>query len=122
MSANQIGRGWFALDEFAVTAAQYVPPTEKVQIHTGSRATNDATAYVFAESLSIVRPDWWDDAACRGLGTRLFFPERGEDHKQAKAVCVGCDVVETCRDEGMAEKFGIRGGLSERQRRDRRKQ
>ena len=122
MSANQIGRGWFSLDEFATTADQYRPPTERVQIHTGSRGTNDAAAYVFGESLSIVRPDWWDHAACRGLGTRLFFPQRGEDHKQAKAVCASCTVIETCRDGGMAEKFGIRGGLSERQRRDRRKQ
>ena len=49
----------------------------------------------------------------------LFFPARGrtEDLRNAREVCVTCPVSEQCRAVGMNEKFGIWGGLSERQRR-----
>jgi len=64
--------------------------------------------------------DWKLDAACVGSDPRLFFPERGEATRPAKAVCAGCPVAEECLDAGMWEKFGIWGGLSERERRRRR--
>jgi WhiB family redox-sensing transcriptional regulator len=58
-------------------------------------------------------------ANCRGLDPDLFFPERGEDSSQAKAVCRECPVQFDCLDYALAngEKFGIWGSLSERQRR-----
>ena len=60
---------------------------------------------------------WMSDAACTGLATRMFFPERGEDSRTARAVCAGCPVRVECADYGYDEHFGIWGGLSERQRR-----
>ena len=65
------------------------------------------------------RPDWQIAAACRGVDPDLFFTERGEKTSDAKAVCRGCPVREDCLEYAMAnvEKFGVWGGLSERERR-----
>lgn len=63
-------------------------------------------------------PDAWRErAACRGMDPALFFPEQGEHTDEAKAVCDGCCVREFCLEDGVAERHGIWGGLSERQRR-----
>ena len=58
-------------------------------------------------------------AACRGVETELFFPARGESTKEAKAVCRACPVREECLEYGLdiGEKFGVSGGMSERERR-----
>lgn len=65
------------------------------------------------------RPDWQAAAACRGTDPDLFFTERGEKTSDAKAVCGGCPVREECLDYALdnVEKFGVWGGLSERERR-----
>ena len=49
----------------------------------------------------------------------MFFPEKGVSTRDAKQVCRGCDVREECLAYALAndEKFGIWGGLSERERR-----
>jgi WhiB family redox-sensing transcriptional regulator len=62
---------------------------------------------------------WRDYAACKGIDTRLFFPERGDDTLAPKRICASCPVAEQCLDYAMTlnEKFGIWGGASERQRR-----
>lgn len=65
-------------------------------------------------------PDWQLDAACRGTDPALFFPERGEATWPAKQICAACPSRRTCLEAGMFEKFGIWGGLSEKQRRQRR--
>lgn len=62
---------------------------------------------------------WQAFAKCRGVPYDLFFPERGESVRQAKEVCQGCEVRHDCLEYAMqsSEKFGIWGGLSERERR-----
>lgn len=64
---------------------------------------------------------WMKRAACRGMerGDELFFPERGASTREAKAVCRSCPVREDCLEYALAtgEKFGIWGGLGERERR-----
>jgi len=74
--------------------------------------------------------DWKLEAACRGLQTNLFFPEKGDQHtlKTALEICNGTDDTEPCpvkqqcldwilttfnRDEDM---YGIYGGLLPAQR------
>ena len=69
-----------------------------------------------------VVPDapWKADAACRSMHPDLFFFERGESRQaveRAKAICADCPVVGECREYGMAENFGIFGGLTENERR-----
>jgi WhiB family transcriptional regulator, redox-sensing transcriptional regulator len=71
-----------------------------------------------AEALT-ARPGWQAQANCRDLDTRQFFPGRGDPTEGAKAVCRGCVVREACLEFALAgnEKFGIWGGLSDRERR-----
>jgi WhiB family redox-sensing transcriptional regulator len=63
--------------------------------------------------------DWKSRANCMGVDPDLFFPERGMSTREAKEVCRGCVVREDCLEYALAngEKFGIWGGLSERERR-----
>ena len=67
---------------------------------------------------------WQARANCMGVDPDLFFPERGASTREAKEVCRGCVVREDCLEYALAngEKFGIWGGLSERERRRLRRQ
>ena len=67
---------------------------------------------------------WQERANCLGVDPDLFFPERGASTREAKAVCRGCEVRDDCHEYALAngEKFGIWGGLSERERRRVRRQ
>ncbi len=68
-----------------------------------------------------VDPDsnWQKDASCRGTDPELFFPDKGKPQREAKIVCNGCPVKAECLDYAIknGEKFGIWGGMSERERR-----
>ncbi len=67
---------------------------------------------------------WQDQANCLGVDPDLFFPERGASTREAKEVCRGCVVRNDCLEYALenGEKFGIWGGLSERERRRLRRQ
>lgn len=63
--------------------------------------------------------DWQERALCADLDPELFYPAKGECAREAKAVCAQCPVRLQCLEYAIAndEKFGIFGGLSERERR-----
>ena len=67
---------------------------------------------------------WQTKGNCVSVNPDLFFPERGASTREAKEVCRGCAVREDCLEYALAngEKFGIWGGLSERERRRLRRQ
>jgi WhiB family redox-sensing transcriptional regulator len=67
---------------------------------------------------------WQAQANCAGVDPDLFFPERGASTREAKAVCRACVVRQECLEYALVngEKFGIWGGLSERERRRLRRQ
>ena len=67
-----------------------------------------------AEDLS-----WQRQANCLGVHPDLFFPERGASTREAKEVCRSCVVRGDCLEFALrnGEKFGIWGGMSERERR-----
>lgn len=68
----------------------------------------------------INKEPWQDDALCRQVDIGdLFFPDKGGSTKEAKAVCAQCPVVDQCLEYALAhqERFGVWGGLSERERR-----
>jgi WhiB family redox-sensing transcriptional regulator len=48
-----------------------------------------------------------------------FFPEKGGSTREAKKVCRSCEVRAECLEYALEhdERFGIWGGLSERERR-----
>jgi len=62
------------------------------------------------------RPAWHRQAACRGEGPATWFPGQGGDTEPAREVCAGCPVAEECHAAGSMERFGIWGGMSNRQR------
>lgn len=66
------------------------------------------------------RPAWHARAACRGVGTAVFFTARGESVEPAKAYCDRCPVTNEClasADNG----FGVWGATTVRERRRHRK-
>ena len=62
---------------------------------------------------------WQERALCAQTDPEAFFPEKGGSTREAKKVCLGCDVRGECLEYALAhdERFGIWGGLSERERR-----
>lgn len=70
---------------------------------------------------------WKLQAACRGMDTRLWYPAQGlRAGAEAKAVCAGCPVRAECLAyvtalPGPERRYGIWGGLSDRERRARRR-
>lgn len=67
---------------------------------------------------------WQTAAACAGADPEMFYPERGEDSRPAKAVCAECTVATECLEFALAnrETYGIWGGKSENQREQIRKE
>lgn len=74
-----------------------------------------------------VEPDatlaWQTDSLCAQTDPEAFFPEKGGSTRDAKKICTSCEVRAQCLDYALAndERFGIWGGLSERERRKLRK-
>ncbi|MDO5661987.1 MAG: WhiB family transcriptional regulator [Brachybacterium sp.] len=62
---------------------------------------------------------WQERALCAQTDPEAFFPEKGGSTREAKKVCVSCDVRAECLEYALQndERFGIWGGLSERERR-----
>ncbi len=67
--------------------------------------------------------DWQERALCAQTDPEAFFPEKGGSTREAKKICTGCEVRAECLEYALAhdERFGIWGGLSERERRKLRK-
>ena len=75
-------------------------------------------------SLSLVPSDsepagWQEKALCAQTDPEAFFPEKGGSTREAKRVCTSCEVRAECLEYALEndERFGIWGGLSERERR-----
>lgn len=72
--------------------------------------------------------NWWKRAACRGMDSNLFVPDRSVSHweiRHAKEVCRHCSVRKQCLDYAMEEDndlSGIWGGTTGRERRTLRSQ
>ena len=62
---------------------------------------------------------WQERALCAQTDPEAFFPEKGGSTREAKKICTGCEVKAECLEYALAndERFGIWGGLSERERR-----
>lgn len=63
--------------------------------------------------------DWIDLALCAQTDPEAFFPEKSGSTREAKKVCLSCEVRDECLRVALDndERFGIWGGLSERERR-----
>ncbi|QBJ95344.1 WhiB family transcriptional regulator [Rhodococcus sp. ABRD24] len=66
-----------------------------------------------------IEDQWQDRALCAQTDPEAFFPEKGGSTREAKRICMGCEVRGECLEYALSndERFGIWGGLSERERR-----
>jgi len=69
--------------------------------------------------LEIEETSWQERALCAQTDPEAFFPEKGGSTREAKRVCGSCEVRVECLEYALAndERFGIWGGLRERERR-----
>jgi WhiB family redox-sensing transcriptional regulator len=91
----------------------------------GDHHQNDIDTAAFLEGLAaeLADPDgedWQHRALCAQTDPEAFFPEKGGSTRDAKHLCFGCPVKDECLEYALAhdERFGIWGGLSERERRN----
>jgi len=84
----------------------------------GGRTVTELMAIVDGEAIE-EEPNWQERALCAQTDPEAFFPEKGGSTREAKKVCLGCDVRGECLEYALQndERFGIWGGLSERERR-----
>ncbi len=73
----------------------------------------------FDHLFETIEDQWQERALCAQTDPEAFFPEKGGSTREAKRICLGCEVKDECLDYALAndERFGIWGGLSERERR-----
>jgi WhiB family redox-sensing transcriptional regulator len=72
--------------------------------------------------------EWQDRGACRSVAVEVFFDSdqlrgalRAQREEAAKRVCRRCPVILQCRVHAMAaEDYGVWGGLTARERAERR--
>jgi len=69
-------------------------------------------------------PEWYKLALCAQTDPDLFFPDKGGCPEPAKRICRRCEVRIECLEYAVSNnvKFGIWGGLSEKERNQWRKQ
>ena len=62
---------------------------------------------------------WKQHGLCIGTSVEIWFPERGDETRQQKALCAGCPVKWQCLRYSLdgLDRHGIWGGTSERDRR-----
>src|SRR5690606_2668884 len=60
----------------------------------------------------------WTQAICAQTDPEAFFPDKGGSTADAKRVCGTCPIRRACLEYALThdERFGIWGGLSERER------
>ena len=71
------------------------------------------------EDVFIEPVPWADEAKCLNADPDVFFPEKGGSTREAKRICAECAVRVECLEYALEhdERFGIWGGMSERERR-----
>jgi hypothetical protein len=76
----------------------------------------DAAAFVATIAR---RPTWHQRAACRGLGTRRWFPTKGQSLDPARIICEKCPATVECEAAALDAGWlvaGVWGGLSPAER------
>ena len=89
------------------------------------KASNSAPRTRSGRSMSLddlfgaAEQEWQEQALCAQTDPEAFFPEKGGSTREAKRICQACAVRDECLEDALLndERFGIWGGLSERERR-----
>jgi len=98
--------------------SDYVSATERSTDRLGA-GVGQGIAGLMGIGLEADAQSWQERALCAETDPEAFFPEKGGSTREAKRVCVGCPVRMQCLEYALDndERFGIWGGLSERERR-----
>lgn len=61
---------------------------------------------------------WQETALCAQAGPEFFFPAPGSSTREAKQLCGACEGRVACLEYALThdERFGVWGGLSEKER------
>jgi WhiB family transcriptional regulator, redox-sensing transcriptional regulator len=96
--------------------SDYVSAAERDR---GSAQPAPLFAGLWTAGLEADAQSWQERALCAETDPEAFFPEKGGSTREAKKICTGCEVKAECLEYALAndERFGIWGGLSERERR-----
>ena len=107
-------RGWGTVDSTPHTNAGQIPAGTTRRVHLS--LVSDAFEFAPATTSD---DQWQERALCAQTDPEAFFPEKGGSTREAKRICMGCEVRDACLEYALAhdERFGIWGGLSERERR-----
>ncbi|RNE48759.1 WhiB family transcriptional regulator [Corynebacterium alimapuense] len=83
------------------------------------RAAGSALELTLDDLFGVVEQEWQDQALCAQTDPEAFFPEKGGSTREAKRICQACSVRDDCLEYALEhdERFGIWGGLSDRERR-----
>jgi WhiB family transcriptional regulator, redox-sensing transcriptional regulator len=110
--AGLADRGWSIVSTPEVTPAPIVPSAQK-------RSHLSLVTDAFDLASATEDDQWQERALCAQTDPEAFFPEKGGSTREAKRICLGCEVRDACLEYALAhdERFGIWGGLSERERR-----
>ena len=98
--------------------SDYVSATERSNDRLGATASQ-GIAGLMGIGLEADAQSWQEQALCAETDPEAFFPEKGGSTREAKKICTGCEVKAQCLEYALSndERFGIWGGLSERERR-----
>ncbi|GAB2500219.1 Transcriptional regulator WhiB2 [Corynebacterium atrinae] len=85
----------------------------------GGNSGSGSAALSLDELFGAVEQEWQDQALCAQTDPEAFFPEKGGSTREAKRICQACSVRDDCLEYALEhdERFGIWGGLSDRERR-----
>jgi WhiB family transcriptional regulator, redox-sensing transcriptional regulator len=124
MGAGTLGGGTAAPADIGIDdireAAFGLGPTEGLRlIDTLSDGPVEGRTGVVVAVDGAEEQDWQERALCAQTDPEAFFPEKGGSTREAKRICAGCEVRAECLEYALQqdERFGIWGGLSERERR-----
>lgn len=53
------------------------------------------------------RYDWMADAACAQVDPELWFPEAGQNYRDAKQICASCPVQQQCTNQAQRLEGGV---------------
>lgn len=92
-----------------------------MNIYTISKYLRDAAAEPTQDPEDL---RWQDLALCAETDPESFFPEKGGSIREAKRTCRSCEVRAECLEYALGndERYGVWGGMSERERRRLRRQ
>ena len=98
--------------------SDYVSATERSTDRLGA-GVGQGIAGLMGIGLEADAQSWQERALCAETDPEAFFPEKGGSTREAKKICTGCEVKAECLEYALSndERFGIWGGLSERERR-----